>query len=139
MKVIDPLPRQSGRLVADESHRLVRLAARSCGSFLMTVRVGDGLLPGDTVAVVARVFRNPRAAGHCLVVSVERSLRHDPPYALRLLVASPSRPFSPAINDPTTAVRSLDEIERVLRRAAVLPLGRVLRRQDHRRAGAAQL
>ena len=35
------------------------------------------------------------------------------------------RALSPGINDPTTAVRALDEVEGVLRAAADLPLGTV--------------
>ncbi len=54
----------------------------------------------------------------CLLVDLERSLRHDPLYALRLLADVAIRALSPAVNDPTTAVRSLDEIEGVLRVAA---------------------
>ena len=115
-----------GQLVAVESRRLLRLAGRSGGYFRMTVRVGDGLLVGDTIAVASPDAQiAPRAVSRCLVVSVERSLRHDPLYALRLLVDIAIRALSPTINDPTTAVRSLDEIEGVLRRAAVLPLGPV--------------
>ncbi len=117
---------RSGQLVAVESRRFLRLAAASGGYFRMTVRVGDGLLPGDTIAVVSPDARiDPRTLSSCLVVSVERSLRHDPLYALRLLVDIAIKALSPAINDPTTAVRSIDEIEGVLRRAATMPLGPV--------------
>lgn len=55
----------------------------------------------------------------------ERSLRLDPLYALRILTDVSLRALSPGINDPTTAVRSLDEVEGVLRAAAPLTLGSV--------------
>ena len=46
-------------------------------------------------------------------------------YALRIITDVGLRALSPAINDPTTAVRALDEVEAVLRAAAPLPLGPV--------------
>ena len=117
---------RAGQLVAVETRRLLRLAGRSGGYFRMAVRVGDGLLRGDTIAVVSPGARiDEHTVSRCLVVSVERSLRHDPLYALRLLVDIAIKALSPTINDPTTAVRSLDEIESVLRTAANLPLGPV--------------
>ena len=60
-----------------------------------------------------------------MIIDIERSLRYDPVYALRLLVDIAIRALSPAVNDPTTAVRSIDEIEGVLRVAAYQPLGPV--------------
>lgn len=115
-----------GQLVALDHRGLLRAARRAEGYLRLTTRIGDGILPGDTIGVVdARLPDQDRAISRCLVVSVERSLQHDPLYALRLLVDIAIRALSPAVNDPTTAVRSLDEIEAVLRAAAALPLGQV--------------
>jgi uncharacterized membrane protein len=46
----------------------------------------------------------------------ERTFDQDPKYALRLLVDIAIKALSPAINDPTTAVQALDQIEDLLRR-----------------------
>jgi uncharacterized membrane protein len=46
----------------------------------------------------------------------ERTFEQDPKYAIRLLVDIGIRALSPAINDPTTAVQSLDQIEDLLLR-----------------------
>ena len=43
-------------------------------------------------------------------------VRKDPKYAIRLLVDIAIRALSPAINDPTTAVQALDQIEDLLLR-----------------------
>ncbi len=40
-----------------------------------------------------------------------RTFEQDPKYAIRLLVHIAIRALSPAINDPTTAVQALDQIE----------------------------
>ena len=46
----------------------------------------------------------------------DRTFEQDPKYALRLLVDIAIRALSPAVNDPTTAVQALDQIEDLLRR-----------------------
>lgn len=91
-----------GQLVAVDERRLVRLAVRRRCSIALTVRVGDSVSPDVDVARVAdragvaRVQGTAEAAGgsvdlaraisQCLVVDVERSLRYDPLYSLRLIV-----------------------------------------------------
>jgi len=44
----------------------------------------------------------------------ERTFEQDPKYAIRLLVDIAIKALSPAVNDPTTAVQTLDEIEDLL-------------------------
>ena len=46
----------------------------------------------------------------------DRTFEQDPKYALRLLVDIAIKALSPAVNDPTTAVQALDQIEDLLRR-----------------------
>jgi uncharacterized membrane protein len=85
---------------------------------------------GDAVSVGSRIGHvsggtqpSDRQVSRCLLVDRERSLRLDPLYGLRILVDVALRALSPAVNDPTTAVRALDEVEGVLRSAAAVPLG----------------
>jgi uncharacterized membrane protein len=49
-------------------------------------------------------------------VGDERTFEQDPMYAIRLLVDIAIKALSPAINDPTTAVQALDQIEDLLLR-----------------------
>ena len=46
----------------------------------------------------------------------ERTFEQDPKYAIRLLVDIAIKALSTAVNDPTTAVQALDQIEDILRR-----------------------
>ena len=46
----------------------------------------------------------------------ERTSEQDPKYPIRLLVDVAIKALSPAINDPTTAVQAIDQIEDLLRR-----------------------
>jgi uncharacterized membrane protein len=48
----------------------------------------------------------------------ERTFEQDPKYPIRLLVDIAIKALSPAINDPTTAVQAIDQIEDLLRRLA---------------------
>ena len=46
----------------------------------------------------------------------QRTFEQDPKYPIRLLVDIAIKALSPAINDPTTAVQTIDQIEDLLRR-----------------------
>jgi len=47
----------------------------------------------------------------------ERTLEQDPLFAFRILVDIAIKALSPAINDPTTGVLAIDQLQRLLRRA----------------------
>jgi uncharacterized membrane protein len=49
-------------------------------------------------------------------LGAERTFEQDPKYAIRLLVDVAIKALSAAINDPTTAVQALDQIEDLLMR-----------------------
>ena len=51
-----------------------------------------------------------------IALGAERTFEQDPKYAIRLLVDIAIRALSPAVNDPTTAVQALDQIEDLLLR-----------------------
>jgi len=51
-----------------------------------------------------------------IAIGEERTFEQDPKYAIRLLVDIAIKALSPAINDPTTAVQALDQIEDLLLR-----------------------
>jgi uncharacterized membrane protein len=55
-----------------------------------------------------------RALRLCFDLGDERTFSQDPKYSVRLLVDIAIRALSPAINDPTTAVQALDQIEDLL-------------------------
>ena len=56
-----------------------------------------------------RVLRSAVAFGP------ERTMEQDPLFAFRILVDIALKALSPAINDPTTGVIALDQIQRLLR------------------------
>lgn len=116
---------RTGQIVAVDVKGLLRLARRAGARVILTARTGDGVSSGSPVATVSGgVVTDEQISSH-LLVARERSLRYDPLYALRILTDVALRALSPSTNDPTTAVRALDEVEGVLRTAAPLPLGTV--------------
>ncbi|HET9631466.1 MAG TPA: DUF2254 domain-containing protein [Terrabacter sp.] len=118
-----------GQVVGVDAERLERLARQHGAHLQVLVRVGDPVSVGAAVALLAPRSGTPlpdRELSRCLLVRHERSLKHDPLYALRILTDISLKALSPGINDPTTAARSLAEVEGVLRVAAELPLGPVV-------------
>ncbi len=108
---------------------LVALARQAGGTIVMAGAVGDTLVEG---AVLLRVHGagTPLPEGALLSavrLGRERTFEQDPKYPIRLLVDIAIKALSPAINDPTTAVQTIDQLEDLLRRlgAAELDAGYV--------------
>jgi len=95
---------------------LVEIARRNECVMELLASVGDAALEATPLA---RVFgagspvpeQNLRRA---ITLGEERTFTQDPKYSIRLLVDIAIKALSPAINDPTTAVQALDQIEDLL-------------------------
>ena len=83
----------------------------------LLTQVGNFVSRGDPLfqtfppdrPIDARIFHGMVAIGS------ERTLEQDPVFAFRIIVDIAIRALSPAINDPTTAVLAIDQLERLLR------------------------
>jgi len=103
---------------------LVALARQAGGTIVMACAVGDTLVEG---AVLLRVHDagTPLPEGALLSavrLGRERTFEQDPKYPIRLLVDIAIKALSPAINDPTTAVQTIDQLEDLLRRLGAAEL-----------------
>lgn len=80
--------------------------------------VGDTVLERSPLMRVydAREPLDEQRLKRAFEIGDERTFEQDPKYALRLLVDVAIKALSPAINDPTTAVQALDQIEDLLLR-----------------------
>jgi uncharacterized membrane protein len=97
---------------------LVRQAQVVDAVIVMECAVGDTLTE-DTPLLRVHGGQQPLAETplrQAIQVARERTFEQDPKYPLRLLVDIAIKALSPAINDPTTAVQALDQIEDLLRR-----------------------
>ena len=103
---------------AIDAPTLVDLAKSSDGVIEMVVAVGDTIVE---LTPLLHVFGTPqpineRELRNGIEFGGERTFEQDPKYAIRLLVDIAIKALSPAINDPTTAVQALDQIEDLLLR-----------------------
>jgi uncharacterized membrane protein len=97
---------------------LMRLAESVGGMIELDYAVGDTALWGTTFARLrgARKVLDEAALMQAVELADTRTMEQDPKYPIRLLVDIAIRALSPAVNDPTTGVQALDQIEDLLRR-----------------------
>lgn len=116
---------ETGVVAAVDLPLLVREARRHDLTIELSVRVGEHLRHSAEVMRIhgeTRVERTGRLR-RALLISEERSLTQDPAYAVRAIVDIAVRALSPAVNDPTTAVQSIDTLDSLLHRLALRDLG----------------
>ena len=110
-----------GVIMAFSVENLVRLARDASSVIELLPQVGDSISRSDPLF---RIFGDGQPISReilrgCVAVGTERTLEQDPRFAFRILVDVANKALSPAINDPTTAVLALDQIDNLL-----LSLGR---------------
>jgi uncharacterized membrane protein len=96
----------------------VNLAKEWGGVIEVLVAVGDTVVELMPVLHVfgARQPIDERRLRNGIALGGERTFDQDPKYAIRLLVDIAIKALSPAVNDPTTAVQALDQIQDLLLR-----------------------
>lgn len=108
---------KAGTFVAFDQAGIVELAARN------DCVVEIAVAPGEFIAEEQIFFRVYGAGGatldekslnRCVVIAVERKLDQDPSFGFRIIVDVASKALSPAINDPTTGVLAIDQIQHLL-------------------------
>jgi uncharacterized membrane protein len=111
-------PGSSAIIIAINLPALLAAARRADCAIEILPRVGDFVgveepllaLQGPGAATIdARVLRGQVAFG------AERTIEQDSTFAVRVIVDIALKALSPAINDPTTAVLAIDQLQRLLR------------------------
>ena len=111
--------RDAPRTIAKfDIEELVRLARQSEAVIVMTCGVGDTLVESTPLLQVygAKTALPESGLVRAIHFGFEWTSEQDPKYPIRLLVDIAIKALSPAINDPTTAVQAIDQIEDLLRR-----------------------
>ena len=106
-------PRAIAKLDVDG---LTRQAEAAGAIIVMECAVGDTLVE-NTLLLRVHGARQPLSRAELMrtiSLKTERTFEQDPKLPLRLLVDIAIRALSPAINDPTTAVQAIDQIEDLL-------------------------
>jgi uncharacterized membrane protein len=108
-------PRSVAKLDLDS---VVALAREAQGTIVMACAVGDTLVEGSVLLHVhdSGAPLPEDALRRAVHLKRERTFEQDPKYPIRLLVDIAIKALSPAINDPTTAVQTIDQLEDLLRR-----------------------
>ena len=103
---------------------LVALAREGQGTIVMECAVGDTLVEGSALLRVNDLATPlpENALRRAIHLKRERTFEQDPKYPIRLLVDIAIKALSPAINDPTTAVQTIDQLEDLLRRLGAAEL-----------------
>jgi uncharacterized membrane protein len=97
---------------------LVNLARKANAVIVLKYGVGDTVVDSTPMLHVhgAKIALPEHSLMGAVTLRLERSYDQDPKYPIRLLVDIAIKALSPAINDPTTAVQAIDQIEDLLRR-----------------------
>lgn len=109
----------SAIVVAINTTALTAEAEKANGVIEFAPQVGDFLgkdeplffLHGNASRIDEQLLRGS------VVFGGERTIEQDPLFAFRILVDIAIKALSPAINDPTTGVLAIDQLQRLLRRA----------------------
>jgi uncharacterized membrane protein len=114
----------TGVILAFDLAGLVELAEGANCRIEFIPQVGDFITNGDPMF---RIYGEGDAGvdqklHKSVAIGPERTLEQDPGFAFRIIVDIASKALSPAINDPTTAVLALDQINRLLREVAIRQL-----------------
>jgi uncharacterized membrane protein len=101
-----------------DASALFQMVCASEGIMEVVSSVGDTVVEGTALLRVhgGRFKISERNLRKAVEMGTERTFEQDPKYAIRLLVDIAIKALSPAINDPTTAVQALDQIEDLMLR-----------------------
>jgi uncharacterized membrane protein len=101
-----------------DERTLLALSTSAGGIVEVISSPGDFVVEGSLLLRVCGRTRNidEQALRETFEMGEERTFEQDPRYAIRLLVDIAIKALSTAVNDPTTAVQALDQIEDILRR-----------------------
>ena len=107
---------RAGVVMAFSAAGLTRAARNADAAVELIPQVGDFVSAGDPLFRVAggAIPIAPEELRGCVAVGPERTMEQDPRFVFRILVDIANKALSPAINDPTTAVQALDQIQRLL-------------------------
>lgn len=126
------LSRESGYIQSVHPRHLVGPAVRAGVCVALRQRVGQHVVAGTLLAVAWRPSPRDsapdltgldRAVHEATQIGFERTLRQDAAFGMRQLVDVACKALSPAINDPYTAIQSIDHLSVIVSALARRPLG----------------
>ncbi len=116
---------RTGVLTAFDADGLAEMARKNGCVIQLVQQVGDLVAEGDPLFLIyqgGEMISEEELQQHVAFGS-SHTLKQNPAFGLRIIVDIAIRALSPAINDPTTAVRALDQIHILLNRLGMRDLG----------------
>jgi len=107
----------SGVVLAFDACGLVEIARRAGCTIELVPQVGDFLATDEALFRLHGEGTGTVPDGRlrrCVALGPERALEKDPAFGFRILVDVAIKALSPAINDPTTAVLAIDQLQHLL-------------------------
>ena len=122
-----------GVVVAFDMERLFSLALKNQCTIELVPQVGDYVPPGGPLFRIRGGGRliHARELGHAITLGRERTMEQDPAFAFRIIVDIADKALSPAINDPTTGVLAIDQIQCLLQEVGERDLSTGTVTDDH--------
>jgi uncharacterized membrane protein len=126
------LSRRSGYVQTVHPEEILPVAAREGVSVRLKQRPGEHVVAGTTLAWIWRPSpddpapdpeRFRQVIDSAVNIGFERTLQQDAALGIRQLVDASCKALSPAINDPYTAVQSIDHVSVIFCALAARPLG----------------
>ena len=105
----------SAIIIAANLDALVAEARRADGVIEVVPRIGDFLAVGEPIFLLRGGAFDERELRESVAFGPERTIEQDSTFALRVIVDIAIKALSKAINDPTTAVLAIDQLQRLLR------------------------
>jgi uncharacterized membrane protein len=96
--------------------KLIELASAAGAVIEVQASAGDTLVLGTAMLRVHGGTIDEASLRQAFILGGERTFEQDPKYPIRLIVDIAIKALSPAVNDPTTAVQALDQLEDLLLR-----------------------
>jgi uncharacterized membrane protein len=126
---------KTGYIQAIDLEALVKLARKRRTTIRTCRRVGDFVVEGSTVLLVAdqaAAERDVRRLQRAFAIGQQRTIEQDVAYGIRQIVDVAVRALSPAINDETTAIHCLDYLAAIVGRLGQRRIAPRRRQEDER-------
>ena len=110
---------KSSVVVAADIHRLISQARHFDGTIVAAAQVGDFISTGQPLFLLygGAASADDDRLRATMAFGLERTIEQDSTFALRVIVDIAVKALSTSINDPTTAVLAMDQLQRLLRTA----------------------
>lgn len=127
----------TGYVESVDAGKLLRAAVRHSAVIKISCRVGDFVIQGNPIGCASASnqldSKAAKAIGNIFVISRHRSVYQDPAFGIQQLVDVALKALSPGVNDPTTAIMSIEYLTAIVEKLATRRIEPEQRRDENGR------